>query len=91
MPITPSALGKANVSTSNPLKWVVGLLPGIVIHGLAGADEVDSRVKKPVADNTKEATVTLPTVEVKAEKRAAGYRASRYYYVLRLGRKRIRR
>lgn len=75
MPITPSALGKVNVATSNPLKWVAGLLLGIAIHGFAGADEVDSRVKKPVADSTKEAIVTLPTVEVKTEKRAAGYRA----------------
>lgn len=75
MLITPNALGKANVATSTLSRWVAGLLLGSAIHGFVGADEADPSVKKPVADNTKEAIVTLPTVEVKTEKRTAGYRA----------------
>jgi len=76
MPITHCALGKANVATPTQLKWVAGLLLGIVRHGIAGADEVDSIVKKLAVDNTREEIVTLPTVKVKTEKKSAGYRAS---------------
>jgi iron complex outermembrane receptor protein len=45
------------------------------MHGITGADEVDSKVKKLAVDNTREQIVTLPTVKVKTEKKSAGYRA----------------
>jgi hypothetical protein len=70
MPITHCALDKANVATPTQLKWIVGLLLGIVMHGIAGADEVDFIVKKLAVDNTREEIVTLSIVKVRTKRPA---------------------
>lgn len=75
MSSNPSILCQENSTILAQLKRIAGLLLGIAIYGTAGADDVNAIVKKPATSNPKDEIVTLPTVEVKTEKKSAGYKA----------------